>query len=135
MLNHLQQVTIQAFITALSELDAPLPADLQKQVNQVGAILSTQTKRAIDELAELAKHAYINQLYLQARSNIQTEYHTQERNLKHRNPQKESETRNTPPYITENIAKAPPLDLEKQQSILQASDSVKEAQKIRRGLL
>ncbi len=80
MLNNLQQVTIKAFIIALAELDSPLPADLQKQINQVGAIISTQTIVAIDELVKLAEHPCINQSYKQARINIQREYETQERN-------------------------------------------------------
>ncbi|AFY56026.1 hypothetical protein Riv7116_3575 [Rivularia sp. PCC 7116] len=80
MFNHLQQITIEAFITALAELDAPLPADLQKQINQVGAIFSTQPTVAIDELVKLAEHPFINQLYQQARVKIQSEYQTKERN-------------------------------------------------------
>ncbi|MGB6299704.1 MAG: hypothetical protein WBF90_26495 [Rivularia sp. (in: cyanobacteria)] len=80
MLNNLQQVTLQAFIAALAELNSPLPADLQKQINQVGAIFSTQPNVAIDELSKLAKHSSINQLYLQARVNIQSEYEPKERN-------------------------------------------------------
>ncbi len=80
MLNNLQQVTLQAFIAALAELDSPLPADLQKQINQVGAIFSTQPNVAIDELLKLTKHPSINQLYLQARVNIQSQYETKERN-------------------------------------------------------
>jgi hypothetical protein len=135
MLNHLQQVTFQAFIAALAELDAPLPADLQKQINQVGAIFSTQPTVAIDELVKLAEHPCIDQLYQQARIKIQSEYETKERNHKYRDYQKESENRDTSTYILENIEKAIP--------ILQASDSVKEAKKYeqenkqttRRGLL
>lgn len=143
MLTHLQQITIQAFITALAELDSPLPADLQKQINQIGDIISTQSTDALNKLIELAQNPHLNKLYLQARVNIQQEYETQERN-KYRNYQKESESRDTPIYITENISKALPLDsIEEIQPILQASDSVKEAQKyqretnqkIRRGLL
>lgn len=143
MLTHLQQITIQAFITALAELDSPLPADLQKQINQIGDIISTQSTDALNKLIELAQNPHLNKLYLQARVNIQQEYETQERN-KYRNYQKESESRDTPIYITENISKALPLDsIEEIKPILQASDSVKEAQKyqretnqkIRRGLL
>ena len=143
MLTHLQQITIQAFITALAELDSPIPADLQKQINQIGDIISTQSTDALNKLIELVQNPHLNKLYLQARVNIQQEYETQERN-KYRNYQKESESRDTPIYITENISKALPLDsIEEIKPILQASDSVKEAQKyqretnqkIRRGLL
>ena len=143
MLTHLQQITIQAFITALAELDSPIPADLQKQINQIGDIISTQSTDALNKLIELVQNPHLNKLYLQARVNIQQEYETQERN-KYRNYQKDSGSRDTPIYITENISKALPLDsIEEIKPILQASDSVKEAQKyqretnqkIRRGLL
>lgn len=143
MLTHLQQITVQAFITALAKLDSPLPEDLQKQINQIGDIISTQPTDALNKLIELVQNPHLNKLYLQARVNIQQEYETQERN-KYRNYQKESESRDTPIYITENISKALPLDsIEEIKPILQASDSVKEAQKyqretnqkIRRGLL
>ena len=114
-----------------------------KQINQIGDIISTQPTDALNKLIELVQNPHLNKLYLQARVNIQQEYETQERN-KYRNYQKESESRDTPIYITENISKALPLDsIEEIKPILQASDSVKEAQKyqretnqkIRRGLL
>jgi hypothetical protein len=124
MLNHLQQVTLQAFITALAELDSPLPADFQKQINQVGAIFSTQPNVAIDELLKLAKHPSINQLYLQARVNIQSEYETKERNINYRDYEQESQNLDTSIDALENVAKSIP--------VLQAPDSVESAKKYKR---
>jgi hypothetical protein len=124
MLNNLQQVTLRAFIAALAELDSPLPADLQKQINQVGAIFSTQPNVAIDELLKLTKHPSINQLYLQARVNIQSEYEPKERNINYRDYENESQNRDTSIDAFENIAKSIP--------ILQSPDSVELAKKFQR---
>ena len=125
MLNNFQQVTLRAFIDALAELDSPLPADLQKQINQVVAILSTQPNVAINELLKLAKYPSINQLYLQARVNIQSEYETKERSIfDYRDYEKESENLDNSTDVLENIAKSIP--------ILQAPDSVESAKKYKR---
>lgn len=109
MLNNLQQVTLQAFITALAELDAPLPPDLQKEINQVGAIFPTQPTVAIDELVKLAEHPFINQLYQQARVKIQSEYQTQERNRKRKLSQEINDNQNEEykDLILDNRTKSP----------------------------
>lgn len=121
MLNNLQQVTLQAFIAALAELDSPLPADLQKQINQVGAIFSTQPNVAIDELSKLAQHSSINQLYLQARVNIQSEYEPKERNNS-RNPEKEIDGNQNNEYSDKMLGNRSKSYIREANEVLQANN-------------
>lgn len=121
MLNNLQQVTLQAFIAALAELDSPLPADLQKQINQVGAIFSTQPNVAIDELSKLAQHPCINQLYLQARVNIQSEYEPKERNIS-RNPEKEIDGNQNNEYSDKMLGNRSKSYIREANEVLQANN-------------
>lgn len=126
MLNELEKVTIQAFITALAKLDSPLPADLQKQINQVGDILSTQPTIAANKLIELAENPCLNQLYQQARVNIQSEYESQERNMQRNLNQEINENNDDeyPKFIIDNRTKSVRPEI---SEILQADDSRKKA--------
>ncbi|MDZ7959647.1 MAG: hypothetical protein RMY34_17480 [Aulosira sp. DedQUE10] len=130
MLNKLETVTLTAFLITLTELDTPLPQNLQDDINKVGKLLLDQPKAAIDKLVELAKHDCLSELYWQARSNIQKQYETQEKN-KHRDLDKESEANNNDPDMIENLSIALPAKsiTEIGQPILQAADSRAAAKK------
>ncbi|MBD2166809.1 hypothetical protein H6G04_20660 [Calothrix membranacea FACHB-236] len=124
MFNQLETVTLAAFLVALADLDAPLPQGLQEEINKVGKLLLEQPKAAIDRLVELAKHHCISELYWQARSNIQKQYETQEKN-KYRDLDKESEANNNDADMIENLSIALPSKsiTEIGQPILKAADS------------
>lgn len=70
MLNQLQQVTLYSFLRALVELDSPLPAQLQREINEVGKMYQTQPDEAINYLIKLAESDVIKKPYQQARINI-----------------------------------------------------------------
>ncbi|AVH71311.1 hypothetical protein [Nostoc sp. 'Lobaria pulmonaria (5183) cyanobiont'] len=58
MFNPLQTVTLHAFLTALVELDSPLPIALQQEINKVGEMLANaQNDDALNRLIELAENA------------------------------------------------------------------------------
>ena len=81
MLNPLQTVTLHAFLTALVELDSPLPTALQQEINKVAEMLANaQNDDALNRLIELAENDCLKASYYNARKNIQTEYTTQELN-------------------------------------------------------
>jgi len=117
-MNQLQTVTLRAFLTALVELDSPLPPEVQQEINQVGAILADTPNVAINRLLELAKNDRIQQFYQEARINIQKQYETQERN-KYDKPSQQNQPTPTPSEHLANIA----------IPILKASDSRAEAKK------
>jgi hypothetical protein len=118
MLNTPQTVTLKAFLTALIKLDSPLPAKLQEEINKVGKLFTNTPTDAMNQLLELAKHDSINELYLQARLDIQQQYEIQERNKFDKASQQNQPTA-TPAERLENIA----------LPILQAADSKAEAEK------
>ncbi len=72
--NALQAVTIRAFLEALAKINEPLPPDLIQQINQVGNILTTEPKKAVDRLLDLAEHETLNSIYKQIRLDIQKQY-------------------------------------------------------------
>jgi hypothetical protein len=117
-LNLTEKVTLLAFLTALLQLDTPLPTELQQEINRVGKIFATQPSVATNCLVELAESECIKPLYIQARINIQTEYEDQERH-KFDKPSKQKQPNAVPDERLENIA----------LPILQASDSSAEAKK------
>jgi hypothetical protein len=117
-LNLTEKVTLRAFLTALLQLDTPLPTELQQEINRVGKIFATQPSVATKDLGKLAEYECIKPLYIQARINIQTEYEIQERN-RFDDPSKQIQPNAVPSERLENIA----------SPILQASDSSAEAKK------
>ena len=118
MLNQLQQVTLYSFLRALVELDSPLPAQLQREINEVGKMYQTQPDKAINRLIKLAESDVIKEPYQQARINIQKNYEIQERN-KFDKPSQQIQAQAVPPERIANIAIA----------IFQAPDSSAEAKK------
>lgn len=118
MLNPLQTVTLRAFLTALVELDSPLPTALQQDINQVGEMLANAQKDdALNRLIELAENDCLKESYQNARRNIQTQYTTQELD-KYDKPSQQNQPPIPEEHLT-NIAIA----------ISQASDSSAEAKK------
>lgn len=118
MLNPLQTVTLRAFLTALVELDSPLPIPLQQEINQVGEMLAnTQNDVALNRLIELAENDCLQVSYRNARMNIQTQYTTQELN-KFDKPSQQ----NQPPIPEEHLSNIA-------IAILKAPDSSVEAKK------
>ncbi|KST69426.1 hypothetical protein [Mastigocoleus testarum] len=115
MLNQLQQVTLISFLRALVELDSPLPAQLQREINEVAKMYQTQPDKAINYLIKLAESDVIKEPYQQARINIQKNYEIQERNKFDKPSQQKAPA--VPPERIANIAIA----------IFQAPDSSKEA--------
>lgn len=115
MLNQLQQVTLNSFLRALVELDSPLSAQLQREINEVGKMYPTQPDEAINRLIKLAESDVIKEPYQQARINIQKKYEIQERNKFDKPSQQKAPA--VPPERIANIAIA----------ILQAPDSSAEA--------
>lgn len=118
MLNQPQTVTICAFLTALVELNSPLPAKLQQEINNVGEMFADTPNDAIDCLLQLAENDCLKQYYQLARINIQKQYETQERN-KYDKPSQQNQPTPTPREHIANIA----------ISILKAPDSSAEAKK------
>ena len=118
MLNQPQTVTLYAFLTALVELDSPLPIALQQEINQVGEMLAnTRKDDALNRLIELAENDCLQVSYRHARMNIQTQYKPQELN-KFDKPSQQNQPPIPEEHLT-NIAIA----------IFQASDSSAEAKK------
>ncbi|MBG1266349.1 hypothetical protein [Nostoc sp. WHI] len=118
MLDPLQTVTLRAFLTALVELDSPLPTALQHEINKVGEMLANAQKDdALDRLIELAENDCLNESYWNARMNIQTQYKSQELD-KYDKPGEQNQPTKPVEHI-ENIA----------LPILQAADSSAEAKK------
>ncbi|MFN6485369.1 MULTISPECIES: hypothetical protein [unclassified Nostoc] len=118
MLKPLQTVTLQAFLTALVELDSSLPTALQQEINQVGEMLAnTQKDDALNRLIELAENNCLKESYRNARMEIQKKSNSQELN-KFDEPSQQNQPP-IPEYHLPNIAIA----------ILKASDSSAEAKK------
>jgi len=118
MLTQPQRVTLHAFLTALVELDSPLPATLQQEINTVGEMLANTSKDdALDGLIKLAEDDCLKASYSNARKKFQTEYKTQELN-KH----DKSNQQNQPTISSEHIVNTA-------ITILNASDSSAEAKK------
>ncbi len=118
MLNFQQTVTLRAFLTALVELDSPLPTALQHEINKVGEMLANAQKDdALNRLIELAENDCLKESYRNARMNIQRRDTTQELD-RYDKPSKQNQPTKPPEHI-ENIA----------LPILQASDSSAEAKK------
>ncbi|KAB8320148.1 hypothetical protein SD81_000400 [Tolypothrix campylonemoides VB511288] len=117
-MNQLQTVTLRAFLTALVELDSPLPPKLQQEINQVGEMFTDTPNVAIDRLLKLAENDCLRQSYQQARINIQNQYETQELN-RYDKPSQQNQPTPTPSEHLANIA----------IPILKASDSGAEAKK------
>ena len=129
-MNQLQTVTLRAFLTALVELDSPLPIALQQEINQVGEMLANgQKDNALDRLLELAENECLKESYDQARINIQTEYKTQELN-RYDKPSQQNQPPIPPEHIG-NIAIAIPSDrlIKIAIAIFKAPDSSAEAKK------
>ena len=116
MLNQPQTVTLRAFLIALAELDSPLPATLQQEINKVGEMLANTPNDALNRLLELAENDCLLTSYQQARINIQKQYETQERN-KYDQPSQQNQPTPTPSGHLANIA----------IPILKAADSSAEA--------
>ena len=75
-----QGITLYAFFEALSQQTVPLPADLQQQMLQIGEIFETNTKDAIDRLADLAQNSILQPAYKAARQEKQGDYNPIELN-------------------------------------------------------
>ena len=116
MLNQAETVTLRAFLIALVELDSPLPATLQQEINKVGEMLANTPNDALNRLLELAENDCLLTSYQQARINIQKQYETQERN-KYDQPSQQNQPTPTPSEHLANIA----------IPILKAADSSAEA--------
>ncbi|WP_375506712.1 hypothetical protein [uncultured Nostoc sp.] len=120
MLNQPQTVTLRAFLTALVELDSPLPTALQQEINNVGEMLANaQNDNALNRLIELAENDCLKESYRNARINIQTQYKSQELN-KYDKPSQQNQPPIPPEHIG-NIAIA----------IFQATDSSAKAKKLK----
>ncbi len=130
MLNSLQTVTLRAFLTALVELDSPLPTALQHEINKVGEMLANaQNDDALNRLIKLAEKDCLRESYQNARINIQTKYQTQELNKFDKPSQQNQPT--IPSEHIGNIAIAIPPDrlIKIAIAIFKASDSSAEAKK------
>lgn len=69
-MNSLDLITIKAFLTALTRLEVSLPADLQKQVNEIGQ----NFPESVPKLHRLARSFLaLEQEYMEARLAIQTD--------------------------------------------------------------
>jgi len=123
-LNLLQIITLDAFIEALQNVSAPLPAELQTQINQVGDRFAENSTEASDLLLKLAEHESLKPLYLQARIRLQKKYETQERNPYY-SPETQNQPDVTPEEDAENIAINP--DDKPKIEILKSPDSVSAA--------
>jgi hypothetical protein len=118
MLNFQQTVTLRAFLTALVELDSPLPTALQHEINKVGEMLANAQKHdALNRLIELAENDCLKVSNDNARINIQTQYTPQELN-KFDKPSQQ----NQPPIPEEHLTNIA-------ISIFKAPDSSAEAKK------
>ncbi len=74
-------LTLAAFLVALSQLDSPLDATLQAEINQLGQQLETDLPAAVENLRKLIRqHKFIEQLYKPARTALQSMYQAKPRN-------------------------------------------------------
>lgn len=79
-MNSIEQITLQALLIALAQLETSLPENLQKNISQIGDDLEKNSTHALDRIPELlTKHPQLRDLYETARLNLQREYQTQER--------------------------------------------------------
>ncbi|MBE8967866.1 hypothetical protein IQ277_16885 [Nostocales cyanobacterium LEGE 12452] len=124
MLNEPQTLTLSAFLTALVELDSPLPTALQHELNKVGEMLANSQKDdALNRLIELAKNDCLKESYGNAERNIlQTAYKSQELD-RYDKPSEQNQPTKPTEHIKDNIALGILL------GILEASDSSAEAKK------
>ncbi|WP_204105031.1 MULTISPECIES: hypothetical protein [Spirulina sp. CCY15215] len=121
-LDPIDRQILQAFISALSQLEQPLPASLVAKINQVGHDLQQNSIDSIHTLEEIA-HEYnpLKELYEQTCNNLQGKYEPQElpkpvpnKNLKsHLNTQK---TNSTIPPVTSNDTVAQKLRISSQHT-------------------
>ncbi len=105
-INQAQGITLRAFFEAIDQQTAPLPKDLQQQMNAVWEILPTDLKAAVNQLADLAQHPRLEPIYSATRQELQTYQETE------LNPSLQ-----IPLYIN-----LPPEILENTQSILQSPE-------------
>jgi hypothetical protein len=60
-------ITLKAFLAALSQMEQPLPADIQTQLNEIGKTLATNLTN-LDNLDALAKSYHpLKSIYIQER--------------------------------------------------------------------
>ncbi|NJL39443.1 MAG: hypothetical protein HC899_23875 [Leptolyngbyaceae cyanobacterium SM1_4_3] len=75
-----EEITLQAFLVGLAQLDAALPADLQHKIQQLGGELAQQKTGAIAKIPQLVnQHERLKELYQEARLDLQQRYQAQER--------------------------------------------------------
>ncbi|MEH1850044.1 MAG: hypothetical protein V7L25_35055 [Nostoc sp.] len=79
-MNPQQTSTLCAFLTALVELDSPLPTALQHEINKVGEMLANTQNDAFKRLIELAENDCLKESYNNALMNIYREYQPKELN-------------------------------------------------------
>lgn len=74
-------LTIQAFMLALPQLDVPLPSEMEQAIHQIGhAIQNQQQQVAASEIRELVtQHHRLNELYQECYDHLQRRYQTHER--------------------------------------------------------
>lgn len=101
-----QGITLRAFFEAVTQQTAPLPEDLQQQMNTIGEMFTTDINSAIDQLINLAQHPRLETIYSATRQELQ-KYQKAELNL----------SLQIPAYIN-----LPPEILENTQSILQSPE-------------
>lgn len=74
-------LTIQAFMLALPQLDVPLPSEMEQAIHQMGhAIQDQQQQVAANEIRALVtQHHRLNELYEECYEHLQRRYQTHER--------------------------------------------------------
>lgn len=136
-MNENDAITLEAFFTALVELDSSLAASIQAEIQEIGKCFAQDSEQAINKLRKLVrKNEVLNELYKTARVPLQQAYDERER-TKHFEPGKKDSSTAKPLFKLENtLAPIPPNILEEiAPKILTATDSqqlaAQELQKVR----
>jgi hypothetical protein len=121
-MNPSDKVTLKAFLTALRQIDSPLPPDIQTQLNEVAEQLKTSTN-AIDKLRAIVQlDPQLKSAYLEARKPLQQD--ANERNKGKTDPMPPLPEESGTELINRSIA------------VFQATDSVAAAKSLpKQGLL
>ncbi|ELS00852.1 hypothetical protein Xen7305DRAFT_00005530 [Xenococcus sp. PCC 7305] len=79
-MNIIEQTTLQAFLIALTQVETPLPQQLKQEVQAIAGDLASNPSHAISKIAPLVeKNPQFSKFYQTARSNLQRQYRSQER--------------------------------------------------------
>lgn len=79
-MNPFEARTLEAFLRAISQMEEPLPQDLQQKIRRVGYALENHEPDVMDEILDLVKRdVVLKERYESAYRSLQKQYQAQER--------------------------------------------------------